>query len=240
LRRPWARASFLCLAFAVGLWFWRRQPETLARSDRIAFSFAQLILDVRAILRIRAALGYTLTMGFIFGAFLGYLSSSQQIFQVQYQLQLLFPLYFGILAVSIGCASLVNARLVMRFGMRRLSRLALQSICLLSFSFLLCAWYFDGHPHLNLLMLYLLPLFFCFGILFGNLNALAMEPLGRIAGLGSAVVGSISTLISAFFGVIVADTYNATVLPLVLGFALLGAAGLLVMRWTEAELAPEH
>jgi DHA1 family bicyclomycin/chloramphenicol resistance-like MFS transporter len=216
-------AMFLCLAFAVGLWFWRRQPETLARSDRIAFSFAQLILDVRAILRIRAALGYTLTMGFIFGAFLGYLSSSQQIFQVQYQLQLLFPLYFGILAVSIGCASLVNARL-----------------CLLSFSFLLCAWYFDGHPHLNLLMLYLLPLFFCFGILFGNLNALAMEPLGRIAGLGSAVVGSISTLISAFFGVIVADTYNATVLPLVLGFALLGAAGLLVMRWTEAELAPEH
>ncbi len=233
-------AMFLCLALVVGLWFWRRQPETLARSDRIAFSFAQLVLDVRAILRIRAALGYTLTMGFVFGAFLGYLSSSQQIFQVQYQLQLRFPLYFGILAVSIGCASLVNARLVMRFGMRRLSRLALQSICLLSFSFLLCAWYFDGHPHLNLLMLYLLPLFFCFGILFGNLNALAMEPLGYIAGLGSAVVGSISTLISVLFGVIVADTYNATVLPLVLGFALLGAAGLLVMRWTEAELAPEQ
>jgi len=230
---------FLCLILIIGLWFWRRQPETLVRSKRIEFSFAQLIHDIRGILRIRAALGYTLTMGFIFGAFIGYLSSSQQIFQVQYQLNELFPVYFGILAAAIGCASLFNARLVMRFGMRRLSRIALISICLLSFPFLLLALFFDGHPQLYLLMLYLLIVFFCFGILFGNLNALAMEPLGQIAGLGSAVVGSISTLMSVVFGVIVADAYNNTVLPLVLGFAILSLAGLLVMRWTEVGMASE-
>jgi len=230
---------FLYLILIIGLWFWRRQPETLVRSKRIEFSFAQLIHDIRGILRIRAALGYTLTMGFIFGAFIGYLSSSQQIFQVQYQLNELFPVYFGILAAAIGCASLFNARLVMRFGMRRLSRIALISICLLSFPFFLLALFFDGHPQLYLLMLYLLIVFFCFGILFGNLNALAMEPLGQIAGLGSAVVGSISTLMSVVFGVIVADAYNNTVLPLVLGFAILSLAGLLVMRWTEVGMAPE-
>jgi DHA1 family bicyclomycin/chloramphenicol resistance-like MFS transporter len=230
---------FLCLTLAVGLWFWRRQPETLIPSRRITFSFAQLLRDIIAILRIRAALGYTLTMGCIFGAFIGYLSSSQQIFQVQYQLHNLFPVYFGILATSIGCASLFNARLVMRFGMRRLSRIAMRSICLLSLVFLICAWYFDGHPQLNILMLYLLSVFFCFGILFGNLNAMAMEPLGNVAGLGSAVVGSISTLLSVVFGVIVADAYDATVLPLVLGFALLGTAGLILMHWTEAGLAAE-
>ena len=232
-------AMFLGLTLLVGLWFFRRQPETLARENRSVFSFARLILDINGILRIRAALGYTLTMGFIFGAFVGYLSCSQQIFQVQYQLYKLFPLYFGILACSIGCASLVNARLVMRFGMRRLSRIALYAICWLSFPFFLIALFYDGHPHLYLLMLYLLILFFCFGILFGNLNALAMEPLGHIAGLGSAVVGSISTLISVAFGVIVADAYDNTVLPLVLGFALLGLAGVIAMRWTEVELAPE-
>ncbi len=230
---------FLGLILVVGLWFWQRQPETLARENRIVFSCAQLMLDIRGILRIRAALGYTLTMGFVFGAFLGYLSSSQQIFQLQYQLHDLFPLYFGILATAIGCASLFNARLVMRFGMRRLSRISLISICLLSFPFFLLSLVFDGHPHLILLMLYLLILFFCFGILFGNLNALAMEPLGHIAGLGSAVVGSISTLISVAFGVIVADSYDNTVLPLVLGFAISGLAGLLAMRWTEAGLAAE-
>ena len=230
---------FLCLILIVGLWFWQRQPETLTRDKRITFSFVRLVIDIKGILRIRAALGYTLTMGFIFGAFIGYLSSSQLIFQQQYELYEFFPLYFGILASAVGCASLFNARLVTRFGMRRLSRAAMLSICLLSFPFFLLALFFDGHPHLYLLMLYLLLVFFCFGILFGNLNAMAMEPLGHIAGLGSAVVGSISTLISVVFGAIVADAYNNTVLPLVLGFAILGLAGLLIMRWTEVGLAPE-
>ncbi len=235
----WIFAMFLVLALVVAIWFWLRQPETLTRENRIVFSFSRLFLDIRAILRIRAALGYTLTMGFIFGAFIGYLSSSQQIFQVQYALFELFPLYFGILACSIGCASLVNARLVMRYGMRRLSRIALQVICFLSFSFFLFALLYEGHPNLYILMLYMLTVFFFFGILFGNLNALAMEPLGHIAGLGSAVIGSVSTLISVIFGVMIANAYDNTVLPVVVGFAVLGFAGLLTMRWTEASLAPE-
>ncbi len=78
-----------------------------------------------------------------------------------------------------------------------------------------------------------------FGILFGNLNAMAMEPLGHIAGLGSAVIGFVSTLISVFFGFVIANAYDGTVLPLVSGFAILGLAGLLIMRWTESGLAAE-
>jgi len=235
----WIFAMFLLLVLVVVSWFWKRQPETLTPDNRIVFSFARLLLDIQAILRIRAALGYTLTMGFIFGAFLGYLSSSQQIFQVQYGLLDLFPLYFGILACSIGCASLLNARLVMRFGMRRLSRIALLAICFLSFPFFLYALIYDGHPNLYFLMFYLLPIFFFFGILFGNLNAMAMEPLGHIAGLGSAVIGSVSTLISVFFGVLIANAYDGTVFPLVSGFAILGLASLVIIRWTEAGLAAE-
>ena len=227
---------FLALTLVVSIWFWRRQPETLVPARRVKFSLAQLASDTLGIIRNRAALGYTLTMGFIFGAFIGYLSSSQQIFQVQYDLRHLFPLYFGILACSIGFASVVNARLVMRLGMRRLSRIALQTICLLSIPFYLLALLADGHPPLYLLMVYLLIVFFFFGTLFGNLNALAMEPLGHVAGLGSAVVGSLSSFVSVGFGVIVADAYDQTVLPLVLGFAVLGFAGMVTMRWTEKGL----
>ena len=232
-------ATFLALSVIVGAWFWIRQPETLPPARRVRFSLAQLLLDTLGVLRERAALGYTLIMGFVFGAFIGYLSSSQQIFQVQYGLGKLFPLYFGILAAVIGCAALLNARLVMRFGMRRLSRLALQATVILSLAFLVPAWYFDGHPQLYLLMAYLLLLFFCFGILFGNLNAMAMEPLGHIAGLGSAVIGSLSTLISVLFGIAVADAYDGTVMPMVAGFGLLGLGGLVIQYWTEAGLAAE-
>jgi DHA1 family bicyclomycin/chloramphenicol resistance-like MFS transporter len=230
---------FLVLAFGIGGWFWARQPETLTAQYRTRFSLAGIAIGTLGILRLRPVFGYALTMGFVFGAFIGYLSSSQQILQVQYALGNLFPLYFGILASVIGCASLVNARLVTRLGMRRLSRLALQTMCALSVLFCVPGWIYGGHPPLPVLMLYLLPLFFCFGILFGNLNAMAMEPLGHVAGLGSAVVGSLATFVSVIFGILISAAYDGTVLPMVLGFALLGLCSLGIMRWTEAGLEAE-
>jgi DHA1 family bicyclomycin/chloramphenicol resistance-like MFS transporter len=224
---------FLLLAVIALVWFHFRQPETLPPEHRIRFSIRQMIRDIKSICSIPVALGYTITMGFIFGAFIGYLSSSQQIFQVQYELGNQFALYFGVLAASIGLASLANAQLVMRFGMRRLSRTAIIIIALLSAPFFLLAQHYQGHPPLPMLMAYLLSVFFFMGILFGNLNALAMEPLGHIAGLGAAVIGSISTLQSVVLGVIVASAYDGTILPLVAGFAVLSIACLITMHWTE-------
>ena len=224
---------FLLLTLLAMIWFWLRQEETLPRERRLHFSFTRLMIDIHAIARIRSALGYTLAMGLIFGAFVGYLSSAQQIFQQQYRLFDMFPLYFGILACAIGVASLLNAGLVMRFGMRRLSILAMRMIILLSIPFWVVCYGYAGHPPLWMLMLYLVILFFCMGILFGNLNAMAMEPLGHIAGLGSALIGSVSTLISVVFGIIVADAYDQTVIPLVSGFALLAIVALFTLHWAE-------
>ena len=90
-----------------------------------------------------------------------------------------------------------------------------------------------GFAEFVILMAYLLGVFFFMGILFGNLNALAMEPLGHVAGLGAAVVGSISTLISVVLGVLVSGAYNGTVLPLVMGFSVLSIACLIAIYWTE-------
>ena len=172
-------------------------------------------------------------MGFLFGAFLGYLSTAQQIFQHQYGLGELFAVYFGVLAASIGFAALVNAKLVIRYGMRRLSFISMTMIAVLSTPFYLLAIYFNGHPPLPIFMAYLLTVFFFFGILFGNLNALAMEPLGKIAGLGSALVGSVSTTISVALGAFIADAYNGTIMPLIGGIAILSVVCLITMRWTE-------
>ena len=224
---------FLALASVTLVWFSLRQVETLAKEKRSVFSLARMFADVKSICSIPATLGYTITMGLIFGAFVGYLSSSQQIFQQQYGLGNQFALYFGVLAASIGLASLTNARLVMRLGMRRLSQVAVWAIVLLSVPFYPLADYFQGQPPLWLLMGYLMLVFFFMGILFGNLNALAMEPLGNMAGLGAALVGSVSTILSVILGVLVSDAYNGTVLPLVAGFALLSLGCLISIYWTE-------
>jgi DHA1 family bicyclomycin/chloramphenicol resistance-like MFS transporter len=224
---------FLVLSLVVMSWFSLRQPETLPKQKRIRFSAVLMMRNLKLIFAIPAAIGYTITMGFVFGAFIGYLSSAQQILQTQYALGNQFAIYFGVLAASIGLASLVNAQLVIRLGMRRLSSMAMLVSALLSTPFFFLAQYYQGHPPLALLMTYLLCVFFFFGIMFGNLNALAMEPLGHIAGLGSAVVGSVSTLMSVMLGIIIADAYNGTILPLVAGFSILSILGLITMYYTE-------
>jgi DHA1 family bicyclomycin/chloramphenicol resistance-like MFS transporter len=121
----------------------------------------------------------------------------------------------------------------MRYGMRLLTSWAVLALVALSTTFSLIAFILAGHPALLLLMVYLMAAFFCVGILFGNLNSLAMEPLGHIAGVGAAVVGSLSTLLAVPLGTLVGQGYNGTVLPLVGGFAILSLLALLVMSWAE-------
>ena len=224
---------FILLALITLLWFALRMPETLALEDRASFSLRRILSATREILHIRPAIGYTVTAGLISGAHLGYLSSAQQIFQEQYQLGELFPIVFAIIAFAIGFASFLNARLVMRFGMRLLVRRSLIVIIGLSIAALGIALFTRGQPPLWLLMIYLMLTFFCVGILFGNQNALAMEPLGRIAGIGAAVVGALSTFLSVPAGTMIGQSYNGTIIPLVAGIAILASVSLLVVRWIE-------
>ncbi len=223
----------LGLAVIALVWFGVRQPETLARGRRVPFSPGPIARAVREVCVNRIAIGYTVAAGLIFGAFIGYLTSSPQIFQGQYGLGRLFPVYFAALAVAFGAASYLNSRLVMRFGMRPLSRRALSGLSGLSLGFFAIAYAAAGDPPLWALMAYFAAAFFCIGILFGNFNALAMEPLGHIAGVGASVVGSLTTFISLPLGTLIGLGYDGTVLPLVGGFAILGVASVAVMHWTE-------
>ena len=159
-----------------------------------------MAVATRSVLAIRQSVGHTVASGCVFGAFLGYLTSAQQILQQQYALGTQFPLYFAVLAIAIGGASFLNASLVVRYGMRSLSMWSLRGICAASFVFAIVAAIDTGHPPLWTLMTYLLVTFFGIGLLFGNLNALAMQPLGHIAGTGAAVVGATSMLISLALG----------------------------------------
>ena len=138
-------------------------PERRAR-----FSPGRIPLAARETCTSRIAFGYTLASGLIFGAFVGYLNSAQQILQIQYGLGSLFPLYFGALALAIGGASLVNARLVLRHGMRRISAWALGLLTGLSLAFLILAYAMAGAPPLWVFMAYMAAAFFCIGMLFAT------------------------------------------------------------------------
>jgi DHA1 family bicyclomycin/chloramphenicol resistance-like MFS transporter len=223
----------LALGLGALVWFALRQPETLPLERRVRFLFAKILLGVRETCANRVALGYTLAAGLIFGAFLGYITSSAQIFLSQYGVGRLFPVYFGGLALAIGAATYANSRLVMRYGMQRLSALAVGALGGCSAVYFAIAWAAAGDPPLWSLMPYLGVAFFCFGLVFGNFNALAMEPLGHIAGVAAAVVGTITSLMSLTLGTLIGQSYDGTVLPLIAGFAVLGLGSFAAMRWAE-------
>ena len=226
---------FIIFAMITIIWFTFRMPETLSPENKKQFSSKRILDSVLDFLKIRASFGYTLTVGLVQGVFLGYLNSSQQIFQEQYALGDKFPLYFATISLSLGTASFLNTRLVMRFGMRKLVRWALGAVSILAVIFLFIAIPLGGNPPLWVLMTYLMVSFFCTGILFGNINALAMQPLGHMAGLGAAVVGSLSTLISMLLGTFIGQNYNGTILPLVIGMVVLTGIANFVIRWAEGK-----
>ncbi len=222
--------GFILFALVTVIWFWLRMPETLALEKRIPFSLRRIVRSIQEILKIRQAIGFTLLAGLLNGVFLGYLNSAQQIFQEQYALGELFPLYFATISLSLGAAALLNTRLVMRYGMRTLVRSALGVFLGLAVLFLGVVAVLAGHPPLWALMAYLMVSFFFIGIMFGNINAMAMQPLGHLAGIGSAVVGSLSTLISMLIGMLIGQSYDGTVLPLIIGMVVGGGISIFVYR----------
>jgi DHA1 family bicyclomycin/chloramphenicol resistance-like MFS transporter len=214
-------------------WFMIRQPETLPRESRIPFSAKRILNGLVEVCTNRLSLGYTLAAGFMTGVLLSYLNCSQQIFQGIYHLGKQFPIYMALLALFIGGASFVNSRIVMRIGMRSLAYRAVSIFISLMLFYLLVTSRMGGNSPLWLLMFFLALSFFCIGILFGNLNAIAMAPLGHIAGIGSAVIGSLTSLISSPLSVIIGRYYNGTTLPLAYGFVVLGVLTLAAMRWAD-------
>ena len=220
------------------VWLAIRQPETLPKYQRMPFTFRKVKTSFAVVFSNRVTMVATLVAGFISGTFFGYLNVCQKVFQDQYELGALFPFYFAFLAIGVGCASLLNSGLVLRFGMHHLSSLALTVLMFLSWIFLLLVWLHNGQPPLWMFMSICFALFFAIGVLFGNLNAIAMEPLGHVAGTGAAVIGSLTSILAVVLGYFLGDAYNGTLFPMATGFAVLSTLSLLSIQsvkssWNE-------
>lgn len=226
-------AALAALSAIVTAWFAARQPETLAPERRRPLSIGPIARAIAEAARNRFTLGYTLAAGLVFGAMVAFLATVQQIFGEQYGLGDKFPLYFAILASALGVSSFANARLVTRFGMRAISSVALRVSFGASLVGLVACFASAGHPPLALFMAYMLIVFFCNGLMFSNFNALAMEPMGHIAGSAAAVIGSLTSLVSVLIGTPIGRAYDGTVTPVIGGLTVLTFLSLATMTWIE-------
>jgi len=221
------------LLFVVGLivaaWSGLRLPET--RNEGGASAPLSLSASLKLALETPQTLGYAISAGFIFGCLMSYVSSAQQVFVDVFKLGADFPLAFGAIASLMALAAVTNAHLVERIGMRRVSHTALTGF--LAVSLILAGAAAAGFATLPLFAVLMGALFFQFGLIAPNFNALAMEPQGHNAGMASSLIGFATTGAGAVFGGIVGHLFNGTVLPLALGFSCLSLLAFAAVLWVE-------
>ena len=229
----WQSVFVTFIAFALVSLVWVQFGQAETHTKRHSFSFGSVWHGAVVVLKNRQTMVFTVVAGFTFAALVVYLSSVEQVYREIFGAGKLFPLYFAIMALSIGGAAIINAKWVMKYGMHLLVRRSLFILAGVSASYAILLVIFPATQSLVLFLIWGVVAFFCIGLIFGNVNALAMEPMGENAGIASAVIGAISTMIAVMIGVPLGQLYNGSVLPLIAGFAVLGVLSLTVMKLTS-------
>lgn len=219
-------ALYLALAMLLGAWFVLRHPETLPRERRIPFRPRVLLANGSRILRSPRVVLLIVATGLVFGAQLLYISLAADLFADAYGVRETFPLYFALLAAGIGLASYLNGRLVQRFGMDAMARRGFVGLTLAGLALMITSFGYGGRPPLTVLLALGFLAFFAVGILFGNLNAMAMRSLGQVAGLGASLIASGSSLVATLFALGLGAFYDGTVTALAVGMFLAGVGSL--------------
>lgn len=203
-------------ALLITLWAFLRLPETLHPQFRRSFTWSAVTSGFGIVLSDRAALCYTLAGMFTFGALFGFINSAQQVYVDIYGLGAWFPIIFAAVASLMAVSNFLNSRLVGRFGMRRLSQGAL--LAFIAISALWFALSLAGPVSFPVFITLFTLDMLLFGLLGSNFNALAMEPLGHVAGTASSVLGFTQTFGGGIIGTVIGQMFDGTVMPLAAGF----------------------
>ena len=210
-------AAFAVFSILTSLWFLIRQPETLVQKRPLAF--ASLAAAFREMVSLSVVSRSIITQTLIYACLFGALSSTQQVFADVYGQVSQFPYWFALIAVLAASASFLNSKIVVKLGMQRVISTALLGQIVIS-AVMIAVWLLSPANSFVIYVIWTTSVFFIVGLTLGNLNALAMEPLGHIAGFaasllqGSATVGSV--LIAAPIGL----AFDGTPLPVAIGITV--------------------
>jgi DHA1 family bicyclomycin/chloramphenicol resistance-like MFS transporter len=222
----WRGIFIVCSTFAASIWVWawRRLPETLHPDNRMVLTPAHVGAAVRLVLGLRQSLGYALAMTVMFGSILAYVGMVQQIFADTFRRPALMPSAFALCALFMGLAAFLNSRLVERLGMRRISHSAL--LCFIAVTGVHALIAALGAESLQSFLTLQAATMACVGFSTANFGAMAMEPVGAVAGVAASLQGFISTFGAALVGAAIGRQFNGTTLPLAAGALLCGLATL--------------
>ena len=224
--------AFVAFSLIGGTWLWLRQPETLPPASRRPLDARRMMLAAAEVLghpNVRRAIA---VQTLLFGLLYATIASVQPIYEATFDRAGSFPLWFGAVAILAGGASFANARLVGRLGMLWLLRRALVAHLALSV-ILVATWLGALLPEgarFSTFVVWQVGTFSLAGLTIGNLNAIAMQPMGHIAGMAASVVSSVSTVLGVAVAVPVGLAFDGTPVPLMAGGAACAGLALWLAR----------
>jgi DHA1 family bicyclomycin/chloramphenicol resistance-like MFS transporter len=224
---PWRGMFVVCAVFAGVIALWSlRLPETLPDEGRQPLHLRQVWIATMAIVRSRAALLYTLASVAIFAAFSSYLASSERVVDEVFHRKSWFPFIFGGIAILMGAGSMSVGRNVERIGLDRLIRWSLVAYTGAAIAMYGVSLSAGGHPSFWPFIILLAVVLVGHNVLFPNLNAAAMVPVGHVAGTAAAVYATVTTAAGALVGSWLDHVFDGTVNPFSLAFGVAGVVAL--------------
>ena len=215
----------------LALWTLLRLPETLTSANRRSLSPGRIGEAAWATLANRQSMGNTICLTLLMGALFGFIGSIQQIVFDVFGRPELMALVFALIAGPMALSSYANSKLVMRLGSRRILLAALTGFTMASAVHLAVAE-LAGESIWSFVALQAATMIF-FGLIGANAGALAMEPLGHVAGTASSLQGTITTIGGALIGYGIGQQFNGSTIPFLIGFTVCGIAALAAAAWAN-------
>lgn len=233
--------AFIVFAVIASLWLALRQPESLPPENRRPMRWTLMVAALSEMVRHPTVSLALLAQAMCYCMLFVMISMVQQVYDLVFSAGASFPYWFALVSLIAATASILNATLVMRLGMRRLATFAFGAQVVLSLA--ITALWMAAIPHSAMFAVFIAwqaSVFFQTGLTIGNLNAIAMEPMGHVAGMAASVIGSVSTILGALMAVPIGLAFDGTILPLTIGVASVCAAAfalMLAMRRVELRAA---
>jgi DHA1 family bicyclomycin/chloramphenicol resistance-like MFS transporter len=219
------------LGVLMGGWVYVRLPESLTEDNRQPIIPRIIAANMTRALAMPSVAGYVIGSALVFGALFGFINSSQQLITHTFGAGEIFPLVFGICAGSMAIASWSNARIVERFGARRVSHTAL--FAFIAVSALQVMFAFQPEEHLWVFVQLMAINMALLGFIGSNFGAIAMNPFFNIAGAASSAHGFVRMTMAALLGGAIGYAYDGTARPLALALLAAGLACLVLVLWSE-------
>ncbi|MFM2301426.1 MAG: hypothetical protein RLZZ84_1162 [Pseudomonadota bacterium] len=227
----WIFGGMAVMAAVIGGWTYLRLPETLHPEYRQPIAAGPIARNMMQAATNRAAMGYVLGGALLSAALFGYINSAQQLIAEHFGAGARFPLIFALMAGGMALANFSNARIVERFGARRVSHAALLGFIAVSAAQVVQAtaggetvWQFIPLMGANICLM---------GFIGANFGSIALQPFARTAGAASSFQAFIRMAAGSLLGGLIGQAFDGSARPLAIALLCCGVVTLTLVLITE-------